>query len=75
MSDALFSASGLAARKATRREQIQRNGFFGLVLEALHHSRRLQAERTIRRYQHLIDKRWLPFDQPSHHGERDNVAQ
>jgi hypothetical protein len=31
-----------------------KRGFFALMLDALHHSRRLQAERTLRRYQHLI---------------------
>lgn len=29
---------------------------FGLILDALHHSRRLQAERTLRQYRDLIDQ-------------------
>ncbi len=29
---------------------------FAIILEALHHSRRLQAERTLRQYRDLIDQ-------------------
>ena len=32
----------------------QRKGFFTLLLEALHHSRRQNAIRVLRRYRHLI---------------------
>jgi hypothetical protein len=34
---------------------IERAGFLPRLLEALHHSRRLQAARVIRSYKHLID--------------------
>ena len=33
-----------------------KKGVFGLILEALHHSRRLQAERTLRQYRDLMDR-------------------
>jgi len=36
-----------AARKNT--------GFFARILESLHHSRRLQAQRFLRTHRHLID--------------------
>jgi hypothetical protein len=35
--------------------QTKRKGFLTALLEALHHSRRLEAQRILRRYQHLID--------------------
>jgi hypothetical protein len=41
------SESGLGLRKA-------RKGFLAHLLEALHHSRRRNAIRVLRRYQHLI---------------------
>jgi hypothetical protein len=39
----------------TNQLQAKRKGFWTAVLEALHHSRRLEAQRILRRYQHLID--------------------
>jgi hypothetical protein len=33
-----------------------RRGFFMEIFQALHHSRRLQAQRVLRQYRHLIDK-------------------
>ena len=44
-----FQNSSLDRRSARR-------GFFAVLLEALHHSRRLQAKRAIRQYRHLIDR-------------------
>ena len=44
-----FQDSSLDRRPARR-------GFFAVLLEALHHSRRLQAKRAIRQYRHLIDR-------------------
>jgi len=35
--------------------QTTRKGFWAALLETLHHSRRLEAQRILRRYQHLID--------------------
>jgi hypothetical protein len=39
----------------TNQLQAKRKGFWSALLEALHHSRRLEAQRILRRYQHLID--------------------
>ncbi len=41
----------------TARERPKKGkGIFRIILEALHHSRRLQAERTLHQYRHLIPK-------------------
>jgi acetyl-CoA acetyltransferase len=37
-------------------KQGSKKGIFATIFEALHHSRRLQAERTLRQYRHLIDR-------------------
>jgi hypothetical protein len=44
-------------RQSSQRQEnlTKRKGFFAALLEALHHSRRLEAQRILRRYQHLID--------------------
>jgi hypothetical protein len=39
----------------TNQRRAKRKGFLAAILEALHHSRRLEAQRILRRYQHLID--------------------
>ncbi|WP_157676402.1 hypothetical protein [Afipia sp. GAS231] len=70
-SDASFSANSLAASGSSSRKQ----GSFGRLFQALHHSRRLQAERTLRQYRHLIDNGWHQFDSRTDGGGRDNVAQ
>jgi hypothetical protein len=36
----------------------KQKGFFAAILEALHHSRRLQAERYLRTNRHLIASSW-----------------
>src|SRR5437588_12742903 len=69
-SDASFSANSFVASESSRKE-----GPFGRLLQALHYSQRLQAERTLRQYRHLIDNRWHQFDSRSDVGGRDNVAQ
>jgi hypothetical protein len=33
-----------------------RKGLFAHIIDALHHSRRLQAKQILRRYHHLIDR-------------------
>ena len=33
-----------------------KKSIFAIILDALHHSRRLQAQRTLRRYRDLIDR-------------------
>jgi hypothetical protein len=35
----------------------KRRGFFVALLEALHHSRRMEAQHVLRRYRHLIDSK------------------
>ena len=70
-SDASFSANSFVASESSSRKE----GSFGRLLQALHYSRRLQAERTLRQYRHLIDNRWHQFDSRSGVGGRDNGAQ
>ena len=70
-SDASFSANSVVASESSSRKE----GSFGRLLQALHYSRRLQAELTLRQYRHLIDNRWHQFDSRSDVGGRDNVAQ
>ena len=66
-SDTLIS---VASTSFSRKE-----GWYGRLLEALHHSRRPQAERTLRQYRHLIDNRWHQFAPRSDVGGHDNVGQ
>jgi hypothetical protein len=70
-SDASFSANSFVASESSSRKE----GSSGRLPQALHHSRRLQAERTLRQYRHLIDNRWHQFVSRSDVGGRDNVAQ
>jgi hypothetical protein len=70
-SDALFSANSFVASESYSRKE----GSFGRLLQALHYSRRLQAERILRQHRHLIDNRWHQSDFRSDVGGRDNVAQ
>jgi hypothetical protein len=68
-SDAAFSANSPVASESSSRKQGSR------LLQALHTSRRLQAERTHRQYRHLVDNRWHQFDSRSDVGGPANVAQ
>lgn len=70
-SDASFSANSFVACGSSSRK----GSSFGRFLQALHYSRRQQAECTFRQYRHLIDNRWHQFDFRSDVGGRDNVAQ
>jgi hypothetical protein len=70
-SDASSSTNSFVASESSSRKE----GSFGRLLQALHYSRRLQAERTLRQHRHLIDNRWHQFDSRSGVGGRDNVAQ
>lgn len=70
-SDALFSATSLIASTGSSRKE----GWFGRLLQALHHARRLQAERTLRQNHHLIDNAWPQFASRSDVGGRDNAGQ
>jgi hypothetical protein len=72
VSEVVFS---IVAPESCSRKAIRQKGLFGRLLRALHHSRRLQAERALRQYRHLIDNRWHQFDFRSDVGGRGNVAQ
>ena len=65
MRHTLFSTAalllpGLTARwaaaddQATDEQQIRRPGFLAALVSALHHTRRLQAQRTLLQYRHLF---------------------
>jgi hypothetical protein len=70
-SEAVFS---IVVPESCSRKVIRWKGLFGRLLRTLHHSRRLQAERTLRQYRHLIDNRWHQFGPRSYVGGHDNVA-
>ncbi len=53
MSDVSLIATR-AARAGSLRIRRSRRSVFEILLEAMYHSRRLQAERTLRQYRHLI---------------------
>lgn len=42
--------------RAASRPRVKRKNFFVRILEALHASRRLEARRVLRRYDHLIER-------------------
>lgn len=67
---ASFSANSFVASESSSRKE----GSFGRLLQALHYSRRLQAERALRQYRRLIDNRWHQFESRSDVGGGDNVA-
>ncbi|WP_291564136.1 hypothetical protein [Bradyrhizobium sp.] len=56
MRHAPFIATRFASFETEREQSKARKSIFRIVVEALHHSRRLQAERTIRQYRHLVHK-------------------
>jgi len=62
----LVSSQRQSSQRQTNQYQTKRRGFFAALLEALHHSRRLEAQRILRRYQHLIDS-------ASQHQARDQI--
>jgi hypothetical protein len=48
-----------------------RPSFFARILEALHHSRRLQAENFIRTHRHLVAGGWICSEQPTTGGDEN----
>jgi hypothetical protein len=72
VSEAVFS---IVAPESPSRKVIRQKGLLGRLLRALHHSRRLQAQRTLRQYRHLIDSRWHQLHPRSDVGGHGNVAQ
>ena len=58
MSDASLPSHTIVDSEApSSKRAAKRRGFFTALVEALHHSRRLEAQRILRRYQHLIDSK------------------
>jgi hypothetical protein len=51
----IFQSEIVSSQLQANQRRAKRKGFLAAVLEALHHSRRLEAQRILRRYQHLID--------------------
>jgi hypothetical protein len=51
----IFHSEIVSPQLQTNQRRAKRKGFLAAILEALHHSRRLEAQRILRRYQHLID--------------------
>jgi hypothetical protein len=51
----IFHSEIVSPQLQTNQRRAKRKGFLAAILEALHHSRRLEAQRVLRRYQHLID--------------------
>ncbi len=56
MSDAPFIATRFVSFETARERLKKGKNIFRIIFEALHHSRRLQAERTLHQYRHLIPK-------------------
>jgi len=58
MSDATLPSPAITDSEAPSSTQTAaRRGFFTTLVEALHHSRRLDARRILRRNSHLIDEK------------------
>jgi hypothetical protein len=56
MGDAPSIAAEIGSRESSLDRRPARKGFFAVLLEALHRSRRIQAQRAIRQHRHLIDR-------------------
>jgi hypothetical protein len=56
MRHAPFIATRFVSLESARERPKPRKSIFRIIFEALHHSRRLQAERTLHQYRHLIHK-------------------
>ena len=58
MSDASLPSNAIIDSEAhSFQPQAKRRGFFVTLLEALHYSRRMEAQRILQRYRHLIDSK------------------
>jgi hypothetical protein len=56
MSDASLPSNAIIDSEAhSSQPEVKRRGFLTALVEALHHSRNLEAQRVLRRYRHLID--------------------
>ena len=54
MRHATISTSIVSSPSAISEDKPTRRSLFASILEALHHSRRLQAQRVLAQYRHLI---------------------
>jgi hypothetical protein len=58
MSDASLPSYALIDSEADSfQPEAKRAGFLTALIEALHHSRRIEAQRILRRYRHLLDSK------------------
>jgi hypothetical protein len=77
MTHASYSADGIeSARPVISIRPSRRKSIFAFILDALHHSRRIQSRRVLRQYRHLIshgDQR-TALTQPNLE-DRDHVNQ
>ncbi len=77
MTHASYPAGGIeTAQPAISIRPSRRSGIFAFVLDALHHSRRIQSRRVLQQYRHLIshgDQR-TALTQPNLE-DRDHVDQ
>jgi hypothetical protein len=69
-----ISTQRQSSQRQANQRQTKRKGFWAALLEALHHSRCLEAQRVLRRYQHLIDSA-AQHQRPSDIERIDDVAQ
>jgi hypothetical protein len=71
MRHASISTSIASSTSAASQDKPTRKSLFALLLEALHHSRRLQAQRVLAQHRHLI-ARYRPVNTaPNAGGETD----
>jgi hypothetical protein len=59
---ASFSLKAIDPVRTASEAKPQRAGYFKILLAMLRHSRRLQAERTLRQHAHLFEKSAQPLD-------------
>ena len=77
MTHASYSADGIeSARPVISIRPSRRTSIFAFILDALHHSRRIQSRRVLRHYRHLISHgdQGTAFPQPNLE-DRDHVNQ
>jgi len=78
MRHASFPAAGISSLQyASDSKTIRRRSIFAAVIAALHHSRRLQARRILRQYQHLISppKEGRPQNLNPNIGSHENAGE
>jgi hypothetical protein len=73
MRHASFSTSIASSTRAISQNKPTRKSLFALLLEALHHSRHLQAQRVLGQYRDLI-ARYQPVDAKGEIGGDEHVG-